>query len=195
MKSIDWLALTSRNLLRVIVSMALVAFAFGCADNSEGVLPADAAARKNKEVQNSSVNSNSTTSADGYCIVVTNEPGSTCWTYTITRKPGAKAISHFIINLDNCPNPAVTSTLSIDNILNPTVNGNPAVLSDSEGNTGCILDTESFVKFDDLEEADVYIIKFTLDAPYGNFVETRVWIKAGESCHHYTVEGPCCPLG
>jgi len=198
MKSIDWLTLNRQRTMRVLGVVALAFVAFACSDDS--VAPsgpgADAAARKNKAISSLSANSetsNSTTPADGYCIVVENVPGSPCWKYTITRKEGAKAISHFILDLNNCPNPAVTP-LSINNILNATVNGQPAILDSSEGNTGCEIASTSFVKFDDLSDAGVYVIEFCLNASYGNFLETTAWIKAGTSCHSYVVQGPCCPL-
>jgi hypothetical protein len=196
MKSIDWLSLTRQRTARALSVVALAVFAFACSDDSVAPSPADdAAARKNKELTNSSANSNSTTSADLYCVTWDNTLGSSCWTYTITRKPGAKALSHFILNLDNCPNPAVTAVLSMDNILNATVNDQPAVLSDSEGGgTGCEITSSSFVKFDDLPDADVYVIKFTLDAPHGNFIQTTAWLKAGTSCFSLPIIGPCCPL-
>jgi hypothetical protein len=174
------------------VALALVAIA--CSDDS--IAPsgpgADEAARKKNTIQTTTTSS-STTPADGYCIVVENEPGSPCWTYTITRKDDAKAISHFILDLNNCPRAGVT-TLSLDNIIDPTVNDVAWPLDNSEGNTGCEINTTSFVKFDDLPDAQVYVIKFCLDASYGNFLETTAWIKAGQSCHSYVVQGPCCPL-
>ncbi len=198
MKSIDWLTPISQRTGRVLSVVALALVAFACSDDS--VAPsgpgADEAARKNKAISSlntNSASSSSTTSADGYCIVVENVPGTPCWKYTITRKEGAKAISHFILDLNNCPNPAVTP-LSIDNILNATVNGQAAILESSEGETGCEITSTSFVKFDDLPDAEVYVIEFCLNASYGNFLETTAWIKAGQSCHSYVVQGPCCPL-
>ena len=195
MKSIDWLTLRRQRMARTFGAVGLALVALACSDDS--ISPsgpgADEAARKNKAIQSTTTTSSSTTPADGYCIVVENVPGSPCWTYTITRKDGAKGISHFILDLNNCPDPSVT-TLSLDNILNATVNGEPADLDNSEGNTGCEINTNSFVKFDNLPDAPVYVIKFTLNANYGNFRETTAWIKAGQSCHSYVVQGPCCPL-
>ena len=186
MKSIDWLALTRLRMARILGIVTLVVFAFACSDDSEDVaISADAAARKNKEVQNSL---SSTVSEDAYCINVYNE--GTYWRYTITLKEGAKGISHFILDLNNCE---WNQTLSIANIVSATVNGAAANLSNSEGEgTGCVLTTDNFVKFDDLVEAEEYVIEFTLDQVFGNALMTTAWIKAGQSCIPYVVHGPCC---
>lgn len=181
----DWLSLKTS---RAAVGIALLAFASACSDDSSELSgpPSDAAARKNKTAE-SSVSSNSTSSAADYCINVVKD--GTVWTYTITKKPGAKGISHFILDLNNCEG---NQTLNFNSILWATVNDQPATLEDSEGNTGCELTTDNFVKFDDLPDASVYVIVFELDEEYGNVLETTAWIKAGTSCNSYIVRGPCC---
>jgi len=139
--------------------------------------------------QTNSSNGNSTANATDYDITVTKN-GKT-WTYVITKKPGAKGVSHFILDLENCPG---RQTLSINSIVSATVNGVAAKLESSEGNTGCDVAsvTSNFVKFDDLPDASTYTIVFVLDKEYGNVLETTGWIKAGTSCFSYVLNGPCC---
>lgn len=193
MKSMDWLLLRRS---KVVAIAALLALASACADDSEDLTgpPADASARKPEKVSSSSSSSpgNSASSASDYCIADPVTDGVT-WTYTITRKPGAKAISHFIIDLNNCPD-ETQPLLTIANITSATVNGVDWPLSDSEGSgTGCDLGgTPSIVKFDDLPDADVYVIQFVLDASRHNYLTTPAWIKAGTSCHQYEIHAPCC---
>jgi hypothetical protein len=95
------------------------------------------------------------------------------------------------LDLENCPG---GQTLNFNSIVSATVNGSPAVLSTSEGNTGCDVAsvTNNFVKFDNLESAPSYTIIFTLNGEYGNVLKTTAWLKAGSSCHAYEVDGPCC---
>lgn len=182
MKSIDWLALAPLKMSRVVMSIVLVAFAFACSDDSSNLSgpPADAEARKNATATNT---------ASDYCINV--EVEGTVWTYTITKKPGAKGVSHFILNLNNC---VWDQTLTFNSILWATVNGQPAKLESSEGSgTGCVITTDNFVKFDDLPDASTYVIVFELDQEYGNSSSTTGWIKAGTECYRYdNIEGPCC---
>jgi hypothetical protein len=194
MKSIDWLA--PRHMLsRAVVAISLVAFAFACNDESADLAspPADAAAKKNNSVQNTGSPGNSASAATDYCIADPVVEGNT-WTYTITRKPGAKAISHFIIDLNNCPLTEVP-LLTTASFLSATVNGVPWPLSSSEGSgTGCDLGgSPSIVKFDNLPDAPVYVIQFTLNGSFHNFLTTPAWIKAGTSCHQYEIHAPCCP--
>ena len=191
MKSIDWLALTRIKMSRVLGIVALVAFAFACSDGSEDVATsADASARKNNLNANND-NSNCESAAADYIIGAPLVEGAT-WTYTITTLPGAKCISHFIIDLNNCPGAA--TPLSAAAITNATVNGAPANVSSSEGNgTGCVVDSDSFIKFDEIACASTYVISFTLPQVFGNNLATSAWIKAGCSCHEYTIQGPCCP--
>jgi hypothetical protein len=190
MKSIDWLALRMSRVLGI----AVLAVAFSCADDSEDFGPGgDASARKKAAASNSqnTPNSNSQSSASDYCISDPVTDGYN-WSYTITLKPGAKAISHFIIDLNNCPDPEAP-LLTIDNFVSATVNGVDWPLSDSEGNTGCDLGgSPSIVKFDNLPEATVYVITFELNGAYHNYLTTPAWIKAGTSCHQYEIHAPCC---
>lgn len=134
-------------------------------------------------------NPNSTANATDYSIKVTKT--GKIWTYVIKAKPGAKGISHFILDLENCPG---NQTLNINSIKWATVNGQPAILEDSEGNTGCDVAsvTSNIVKFDDLPDASTYTIVFELDKEYGNVLLTTGWIKAGTSCFAYEINGPCC---
>jgi hypothetical protein len=179
MKSISWLTLTRQGTVRVLFSVAMILFWSACSDDSADLSPsADASAKSNK----------SQSHPGDYSIVATVD--GKVWTYTITKNPGAKGLSHFILDLNNCE---FNQTLSINSILpGATVNGQPAVLSSSEGKTGCELTTDNFVKFDDLPDAAVYVIVFELDKVYGNVLLTTAWLKAGTSCHSYVINGPCC---
>lgn len=170
--------------------MLLMIFFIGCSDGSDVALSKKQNLSANSNALNNNPNSNSQSSMADYHITYKVE-GLT-WTYTITKKEGAKDISHFIINLNNCG----SSSSTINNIVSATVNGAPAKLESSEGNTGCDVAsvTSNFVKFDDLPEASQYVIVFTLNTEYGNFMSTTAWIKAGTSCHAYSITAPCCPI-
>ena len=188
MKSINWLALTRQRTVRVIFSVAMIVFWSACSDDSVDLSGpgADASAKSNKAAGNPS-NSKSQSNYGDYNIVATVD--GKVWTYTITKNAGAKGLSHFILDLNNCEH---NQTLSISSIISATVNGAPAVLASSEGNTGCEITTNNFVKFDDLPDASVYVIVFELDKVYGNVLLTTGWLKAGTSCHAYVINGPCC---
>jgi hypothetical protein len=200
MKSIGWLALTRIKVSRVLSIAALVVFAFACSDGSEDVTPsADASARKNPNLNvNNEPNGNCESKKEDYLIQVGNsdgtpEDGSACWKYTITLAPGAKAISHFIIDLNNCPIPQETP-LSIERFTSAKVNGVDWPLSSSEGNgTGCTV-SDNIVKFDNLPSAQIYEIEFCLNPVYHNALPTTVWIKAGCTCNEWvdSIQGPCC---
>jgi len=201
MKSIDWLTLTRIKASRVISIVALVVFAFACSDGSEDVTPSDdASARKNANLNanDNTPNGNCESKKEDYTIVVDNwdgtpEDGSACWKYTITLAPGAKDISHFIIDLNNCPDPERTP-LSIERFTSASVNGVPWILSSSEGNgTGCSV-SDNIVKFDNLPSATVYVLEFCLNPVYHNALPTTVWLKAGCTCNVWVEEihGPCC---
>lgn len=190
MKRFGWLT-RKTSLLKMIPAVAFLVVA--CSE------PVDFSAKpetppgqlKKQEKANSQSPGNSGGSADDYTIKVTKE--GTVWTYEICKGEGAKGVSHFILDLDNC---SWSSSLSINSIKWATVNGQPAILEDSEGNTGCDVSsvTSRFVKFDDLPDADKYIIQFELKSEYGNVLETTAWIKAGTGCYSYVVKGPCCPV-
>ena len=190
MKRFGWLTRRS-SLYKMIPAVALLVAA--CSE------PVDFSAKKDvppgqlKKLETTGDESpgNSGGSAEDYTIKVTKE--GTVWTYEICKGEGAKGISHFIIDLDNCSR---SDLLNIESIVWATVNGQPAKLESSEGNTGCDVNsvTSRFVKFDDMPDADKYIIKFELDREYGNVFETTAWIKAGTGCYSYVVDGPCCPI-
>jgi hypothetical protein len=179
--------------MRVFFTIALVALWSACADESVRPTPdVDAAAKKPLSIQSNTntPNGNSESSYGDYNITVTRVGAQ--WTYLITKNEGAKDISHFILNLDNCP---ANPILNINSITSATVNGVDWPLSSSEGEgTGCELTTQNFVKFDNLPEAESYTIVFTLDIAYREVNPTTVWIKAGTSCIPYIVKGPCCPF-
>ncbi|HMG93141.1 MAG TPA: hypothetical protein VK589_23960 [Chryseolinea sp.] len=191
MKSIDWLSLTRLKMSRVLGIVAVVVFAFACSDGSEDVAgpPADASAKKNNAL-NGNTNGNCESKEEDYALQVYND--GTYWKYTITLAPGAKAVSHFIIDLNNCPDP--TSEVAIANFQWAKVNGVNWLLSSSEGDgTGCNVSTDNIVKFDNLPEAQVYVIEFNLDHVFGNVLLTTGWLKAGCSCHVLEdINGPCC---
>jgi hypothetical protein len=181
MKTTYWLALMKGRFMSILFSLSLAVALTACSDESADVAPgADAAGKQ--------PNANSTSSAGDYTIEVSKN--GSVWTYVITKNPGAKGLSHFILNLQNCG----LRSSTIDNILWAKVNGVDANLSNSEGNTGCELTTTNFVKFDDLPDADSYTIVFEFDKVIGNYVNSSVWLKAGTSCVEYTVNAPCCPL-
>jgi hypothetical protein len=193
MKPTSWLAPHGAKIMRVFFSIALVVFWSACSDDTVNpvALGPDAAGKKPLKVQsnsNSTSNSNSQSNPGDYNITVTRVLSQ--WTYVITKNGGAKDLSHVILNLNNCP---TNQTLSIGSITSATVNGVNWPLSSSEGNgTGCELTTDNFVKFDDLPEADSYTIVFTLDVAYRSVHQTTIWLKAGNSCVPYVVDGPCC---
>jgi len=145
------------------------------------------------KIKNNAANNNSESSATDYKIEVTSD--GKIWTYVITLCEGAKGVSHFILDLENCP--IEGSSANISNILWAKVNGVDAILETSEGNTGCDVAsvTSNIVKFDDLEDAKVYTIVFELNQEFHNFLTTTAWIKAGTSCHSYPdIPAPCCPF-
>lgn len=185
--STSWLGL-SNKVMRTLLTIAMVAFWTACADDSQNIGPdADAAsAGKGKG------GSGGTSDVADFIIsapTVTTVGQSQIWEYTITST--GKAISHFILNLNNC----LSSSARIAMISNVTVNGAEVPISDSEGNTGCdpYKVTNNFVKFDNLGTAKTYVVSFTLNGIYTQ-VPTTAWIKSGTTCHTFTtVIGPGCP--
>src|SRR5688500_6493186 len=105
-----------------------------------------------------------------------------------TKNSGAKEWSHYIRNFQHCG----SSIATLNNIVWATVNGLPATLENSEGNTGCNVAavTANFVKFDNLPDAETYTIVFETDRLFGHFVGTTAWLKAGTSCFTYPVLAP-----
>lgn len=190
MKTSTWLnqikKISFGMLLIVIGAFAWVACSV---ENVNPAAPGKNGKLKKVEEENVNANSNSQSNPGDYTITVTRN--GKLWTYLICKNPGAKDLSHFILNLQNCGTRSVTAA----DIAWATVNGEPATLETSEGNTGCNVSevTTNFVKFDDLPEADTYKIVFELDQQFGNFVNTTAWLKAGTSCHPYIVNAPCCP--
>lgn len=171
------------------LSIAAILFVIsGCGDQSE-VTPVQPVVSSSSSSE-ATPNAKSSSAAGDYTITVTVD--GRIWTYCITKKKGAKDVSNFSINLQNCgPNSA-----TINNIVWATVNGQPATLESSNGKNGCNIQsvTTNFVKFDNLPSASTYKIVFKVDRVFGNFVPTTAWLKAGTSCHTYTTSAPCCPI-
>jgi hypothetical protein len=195
MKFNSWLALTQSNMIRVVGIAVVMVVLSACTEeaitlNANG----QGGGGKNSPLNvNGQSNSNSESSASDYKIEVSSE--GAIWTYVITLCEGAKGISHFILDMENCPEEG--KSVTIENILWAKVNGVDAVLETSEGNTGCDVAsvTSNILKFDDLEDAKVYTIVFELNQEYHNFLTTTAWIKAGTSCHTFPeVLAPCCPF-
>src|SRR3990170_2746270 len=193
MKSIKWLALIRFNTVKILViSFMLVVFGTACTEDAIDLSSSNGSGggggNKAPKV-NKSGNSNSESNYGDYNVTVTKDVNT--WTYVITKNGNAKDLSHFILDLENCPG---NQTLNFSSIVSVTVNGAAATLSTSEGNTGCEVAsvTSNFVKVDDLGSATSYTIVFTLNGEYGNVLKTTAWLKAGTSCHAYEVNGPCC---
>jgi hypothetical protein len=84
----------------------------------------------------------------------------TTWTYTVSKNsPEAKDLGHFILNFDTCGDQSPT----IASIVSATVNGVNWMgqIEATEGGTGCGAASANFVKFDNLPEADTYVIEFS----------------------------------
>ena len=180
--------------MRILFSFALIAIWVACSDDSAELRSTQKTAKSNK-FQNATLNNNkgsskSESSAGDYNISLS--VNGLTWTYVITKNSGAKDLSHFILNFQNCGAKSAT----IQNIVWATVNGLPAKLENSEGKTGCAVSevTNNFVKFDNLPDAASYTIVFKTDRVFGHFVGTTAWLKAGTSCFAYPVLAPCCPM-
>jgi hypothetical protein len=189
MRPTNWLS-SFLELRFLCLFLALAFIGSACVDESSEISSKGNNADKKAAKLKSNSNSNSQSNFGDYNIEVS--VAGKVWTYTITKNPGAKGLSHFVLNFQNCGG----SSSNIDNIVWATVNGQPAIISNSEGNTGCNVEalTTNFVKFDDLKDADSYTIVFELDKLIGNFVTSTAWLKAGTSCFAYQVVAPCCPL-
>lgn len=184
MKSISWQSIASWKLAKTVFTIAVVLFWTACSDSSQNVGPNTNAGAKGS--------SKSTSNFGDYNIALSTSSDGAIWTYTITKNPGAKNLSHFILNLDNCGDQSPT----INDILWATVNGGPATLADSEGQgTTCYpqATTNNFVKFDNLGAADSYVIVIKFDRGY-QVANTTGWLKAGTSCNSGAVQGPGCPI-
>src|SRR5262245_35235030 len=115
---------------------------------------------------------------------------STTWRYTITKTTSrTKDLGHFIVNFANCGD----QSPKITNIVSATVNGVTWLdqIEASEGNTDCGVNSENFVKFDNLPAADTYVIEFTLNDIYPP-MDTTGWLKSGNSCVKKALPGPGC---
>jgi hypothetical protein len=192
MKSIEWLALSPAKVVRVLlVSFILIAFGTACTEEAIVSSEAKGGNGNNKALKEAaSENSNSQTKENSFDIQVTTD--GTTWTYVIT-KTGKNALSHFILNLDNCD---WSKLLTPEMIESATVNGLPADLATTAGNgTGCDVESIStnIIKFDNLADVDVHTIVFTLKQQFHNYQLTTVWLKAGNTCFTQEVHGPCCP--
>ncbi len=170
--------------------VVLVLFGACSEDGSESLNRESPAFASSEATRGGNANGRSTSNAGDYNINLT-VVGDT-WTYVITKNAGAKDLSNFSLNFQNCGG----LSANINDILWATVNGQPANLQSSNGNNGCNIQsvTTNFVKFDGLPSASTYTIVFKMDRVYGNFVPTTAWLKAGTSCHTYPVYAPCCPL-
>ena len=189
MKSIQWLALNPFKLVRALL-LSLILIAFGTACTEEAILSSDAkGGNNNKPLKEAKSENDNSSKENSFDIKVTTTDGIT-WTYVIT-KTGKNALSHFILNLNNCD---WSNLLSPSLIKDATVNGQPADLDTSAGNgTGCEVTSTNIIKFDNLPDADVHTIVFVLEQQFHNYQSTEVWLKAGNSCLEYQVPGPCCP--
>src|SRR5688500_15732509 len=182
MKSLHWLTLNRSTVVRAL-AICFAVIISACSEDAVLSSASDGSASGGGGKANSASN------AGDYSIQVSNV--GKVWTYVITKNAGAKGLSHFILDLQNCPG---VQTLDASDIVSATVNGQPATIETSEGNTGCDVAsvTSNFVKFDNLPDANTYTIVFELNQEYGNFLTTTAWLKAGTSCHAYVVQGPCC---
>ena len=130
--------------------------------------------------------------ADGYDVdvQVSEAGGGATWTYTLTKSTHkTKDLGHFILDFDSCAGQGPT----IASIVSATVNGVNWLdhIEATEGATGCGDPSANFVKFDDLPEADTYVIEFTLDDVYP-LMDSAAWLKSGRTCSRRTVPGPGC---
>lgn len=123
-------------------------------------------------------------------VQVSQAGGGSTWTYTITKTTDdAKELGHFILNFDTCGDRSPT----LASILSATVNGVNWLdqIEATEGMTGCGVPSANFVKFDNLPEADTYVIEFTLDDIYP-LMDSAAWLKSGTVCLRQALPGPGC---
>jgi hypothetical protein len=133
----------------------------------------------------------SANSGDYSVDVQVSEAGNqSAWTYTIKKaSEDTKDLGHFIVNFSNCGD----RSPKIENIVAATVNGVDWLnqIDASEGKTGCVVDSDDFVKFDNLPAANEYVIQFTLDDIYPA-MDSSGWLKSGRSCIKKPMVGPGC---
>lgn len=170
------------SMLSIITAMVLM---ISCSE--ENIAPTGSkSSLKDGSIKGSS---SSTSLASNYNISL-SVSGNT-WTYTITRNAGAKALSHFIVDLNNCSD----ESASLADVLSASVNGVAVTLKDTEGSgTGCVITSDNFIKFDNLDNSAVYVLSFTLDRAYSRIETAAGWVKAGTSCNQITVPAPGCPV-
>lgn len=120
---------------------------------------------------------------------LTSATGTSTWTYTIKKENKAKDIGYFVLNLGSCGENSPT----ISNIIAAKVNGVDWMekITASNGNMQCNIESDNFVKFDNLPAAEAYTIEFTLDSIYAQ-VPASGWIKAGATCSPMEIQGPGC---
>jgi hypothetical protein len=160
--------------------------------SEENIYPKDSTSSSSSSSTDASAKKgspNSTSSASDYTVSLSTN--GTTWTYTITRNPRAKALSHFIVDLNNCGD----ESASLADVLSATVNGVAVALQDTEGSgTGCAMTSTNFIKFDNLDNSAVYVLSFELDRAYETFSTATGWVKAGTSCNTITLPAPGCPV-
>jgi hypothetical protein len=123
-------------------------------------------------------------------VQVSQAGGGSTWTYTIAKATDdAKELGHFILNFDTCGDRSPT----LASILSATVNGVNWLdqIEATEGATGCGVRSANFVKFDNLPDADTYVIEFTLDDIYP-LMDSAAWLKSGKVCLRQALPGPGC---
>lgn len=123
-------------------------------------------------------------------VQVSQVPEGTAWKYTISKtRSDIKDLGHFIINFGNCGDQSPT----IANVISAKVNGADwrNQLESSEGNTGCGVDSNNFVKFDNLPSANTYVIEFTLNGVYP-LMDSTGWLKHGSTCERIAILAPGC---
>jgi hypothetical protein len=170
-----------KNWLLPIFTLALAVAFTACEDLGIGPKGSDvnASNRGGKGTDNIANEYNIAFESDGYTF-----------TYTITKTNKAKAVSHFVVDLNNCG----LESASRANVLSASINGVPVTLQDTEGKgTGCNITSENFVKFDEVPSGNVIVLSFTLDREF-TITETSGWIKAGTNCSEVSISGPGCPV-
>src|SRR5258706_8650213 len=121
MKSISWQSIASRKFAKMLFTIAVVLFWTACSDSSQNVSPSTNAGAKGS--------TKSTSNFGDYNVALAVSTDGATWTYTITKNAGAKNLSHFIIDLNTCGDESAT----FDDILWATLNGQPVVFTDTEG--------------------------------------------------------------
>ena len=148
---------------------------------------------------NKSTNPHAQSYAGDYAVELTVSADGSVFTYTITRtRPNAKTLSHFIINLDNCPDNEIPQEEkpSFSHIEYVTVNGSGVFFTPTEGSgTLCAPQqlTTNFIKIEGFGTSDPWVVEVAFDRGY-QVAQTTGWFKAGVSCNQGTISGPGCPI-